>query len=322
MQEIWGGIIIGISSVRLTEEEKLWLNHPLVVGVILFKRNFESISQLKALCQEIKAISPNCIISVDHEGGRVQRFRDGFTVIPPMQSLGCKYDHSPCEALHDAYELGLIMTSELKSVGIDFSYAPVCDLDYQNNSVIGDRAFHHNPNVVAELVSAFYKGMKAAKGIGVAKHFPGHGYVAHDTHLEQSVDDRSLSELELKDLIPFKQLINDGIEAIMPSHIVYPCVDPIYSAVTSEKWHAYLREKLGFKGLIISDDLDMQGANFADNILKQAQFCFSSGIDIILCCNDFDRLRTLLGATKLNAIDSHILTRYYSAFGKKLPKSN
>ncbi|WP_239990323.1 beta-N-acetylhexosaminidase [Ignatzschineria cameli] len=287
-------LFIGISGLKLTEEEKRWLAHRDVAGVILFSRNYQDKTQLKALTAEIRSIDQNLLISVDHEGGRVQRFREGFSKLPPMRELGKRYDHSKEAALAEATQLGKLMATELRAVGVDFSYAPVCDLDYGVNPAIGDRAFHSDPTAVAQLVLAFYEGVRAAGSIGVAKHFPGHGFVTIDTHIAIAQDDRPLSYLETHDLKPFRALIDAGIEALMPAHIIFTALDSDNSVIASKKWLHYLRETLGFQGAIISDDLDMGGATHLGRVSEKVDRCFAAGIDIVLLCNDFQAIRELL----------------------------
>lgn len=292
--DLKNAVFIGLSGVELTSEEKEWLMHPLVGGVILFKRNYVDLVQLKALTASIKMIDPLLLISVDHEGGRVQRFRDYFTAIPAMRTLGERYDESPEIALKEAFEIGQIIAQELKSVGVDFSYTPVCDLDYGVNPAIGDRAFHHDAGVTAELVVSLYEGLKSEGSIGVAKHFPGHGYINIDTHLAIAHDDRSLEVLESADLIPFQKLITAGVEALMPAHIIFSCLDAEKTVITSNVWMQYLRENLGFKGVIISDDLDMKGADHLGTVQEKVAACFDAGINIVLLCNDMSAIRELL----------------------------
>lgn len=287
-------VFIGISGLSLTVEEQVWLKHPLVGGVILFSRNYQDISQLKTLTKSIKEINPQLLISVDHEGGRVQRFREFFTKIPPMRVLGALYDEDPEKALEEAFKVGRLIATELQNVGVDFSYAPVCDLDYGVNPAIGDRAFHHNAAIVAKLVTQFYEGLKIEGSIGVAKHFPGHGYVNIDTHLAIARDDRTLAALEKTDLLPFKKLIKAGVEALMPAHIVFSCLDGENTVITSKAWMTYLRETLGFSGVIISDDLDMKGADHLGSVKEKVAACFDAGINIVLLCNDMTAIRALL----------------------------
>ena len=292
--DLKNAVFIGLSGVELTSEEREWLMHPLVGGVILFKRNYVDLVQLKALTASIKMINPRLLISVDHEGGRVQRFRDYFTEIPAMRTLGERYDEAPEMALKEAFEIGQTIAQELKRAGVDFSYTPVCDLDYGVNPAIGDRAFHHDPLVVAELVRALYRGLKAGGSIGVAKHFPGHGFVNIDTHLAIARDERPLSVLESADLIPFKYLIDEGVEALMPAHIIFDCIDSDNTVISSSKWMVYLREAMGFKGVIISDDLDMKGADHLGSVQEKVDACFNAGINIVLLCNDMVAIRSLL----------------------------
>ena len=291
-----GGLIIGLQGHELTQIEQQWLQHPLVVGVILFTRNYKDKDQLIALTQGIRQINPDLLISVDHEGGRVQRFREGFTKLPAMNTLEETYHNDPKAALRASYSYGKTIATELASVGVDFTYAPVCDINYGHNDVIGDRAFHSDPVTTSLLVQAFYLGLRSRNSIGVAKHFPGHGYVEIDTHLGVAVDDRPLLEIIQNDLLPFKTLIEEGIEAIMPAHIIYKNFDAEHTAVSSPKWMNYLRDDLGFDGLIISDDLDMKGAEHLGSVVDKARKCFNAGVDILLCCNDFAAIEALLNA--------------------------
>lgn len=291
-----GGLIIGLQGYELTQIEQQWLQHPLVVGVILFTRNYKDKDQLIALTQGIRQINPDLLISVDHEGGRVQRFREGFTKLPAMNTLEETYHNDPKAALRASYSYGKTIATELASVGVDFTYAPVCDINYGHNDVIGDRAFHSDPVTTSLLVQAFYLGLRSRNSIGVAKHFPGHGYVEIDTHLGVAVDDRPLLEIIQNDLLPFKTLIEEGIEVIMPAHIIYKNFDAEHTAVSSPKWMNYLRDDLGFDGLIISDDLDMKGAEHLGSVVDKAHKCFNAGVDILLCCNDFTAIEALLNA--------------------------
>lgn len=304
-----GGLIIGISGHALTDKERVSLQSPLVVGVILFTRNYQNKEQLKSLTTEIRQINPQLLISVDHEGGRVQRFRDGFTRLPAMNELESAYQHAPREALKKAHSYGETIASELKSVGVDFSYAPVCDLNYGHNEVIGDRSFHCDPISATLLVQSFYQGLRAQNSIGVAKHFPGHGFVAIDTHLGLAHDDREWNDIVKNDLLPFKTLIDEGIEAIMPAHIIYQSFDPDNTVVSSSKWLNYLREDLEFDGLIISDDLDMKGAEHLGTIAEKAQKCFDAGVDILLCCNDFSAIDELLEFYNDHTISAEVKQR-------------
>lgn len=297
-----GGLIIGLQGYELTPLEMQFLRHPLVVGVILFTRNYKDKEQLLALTTNIRDINSELLVTVDYEGGRVQRFREGFTNLPAMNTLEDMYGENPKTALKMAYNYGETIAIELNSVGVDFSYAPVCDLNHGCNEVIGDRAFHRDAVTTSLLTQAFYQGLRAHNSIGVAKHFPGHGFVEVDTHLGIAYDHRSLKDIMSNDVLPFKNLIEEGIEAIMPAHIIYPEFDAEDTAVSSSKWMSFLRDDLGFDGLIISDDLDMKGADHLGSIVEKALKCFNAGVDILLCCNDFSAIEELLLALK----DEHI----------------
>lgn len=304
-----GGLIIGLQGTELTLIEREWLKHSLVVGVILFTRNYKNKDQLKMLTQTIREINEDLLISVDHEGGRVQRFREEFTRLPAMNQLEQMYEDNPKEALKKSYDYGSLIAYELKSVGVDFSYAPVCDINYGKNEVIGDRSFHSEAIAVSLLVQAFYQGLRSQNSIGVAKHFPGHGYVEIDTHLGVAHDYRSVKEILNNDVLPFKNLIEEGIEAIMPAHIIYDDFDAEHTAVSSPKWMKYLRDDLGFDGLIISDDLDMKGAEHLGSMVEKAQKCFDAGVDILLCCNDFNAIQLLLDQYKNAVISDEVIHR-------------
>ena len=222
-----GPVMLDIAGTELTAEDRERLLHPSVGGIILFARNYASLRQLAALTGAILALrDAPLLIAVDHEGGRVQRFRDGFTEIPPMRTLGQRWDHDAPGATDEAERRGRTIASELAAQGVDFSFTPVLDLDHGQSWVIGDRAFHRNPVAVAELAGALCRGLRAGGMAAVGKHFPGHGFVTADSHTETPVDDRALALLENDDLLPFRALIGDGLEGIMPGHVVYPAIDP------------------------------------------------------------------------------------------------
>ena len=297
-----GMILIGLEAHSLNKQEQKWLEHPMVAGVILFTRNYKNRQQLQNLCTEIHAINPNLLISVDQEGGRVQRFRNEFTLLPAMRALGHAYAQNSQQALDVAKSCGFIIAAELNSVGIDFSFAPVCDIDYQRNPAIGNRAFSDGVEAVCELSSALYQGMKLAGSIGVAKHFPGHGFTEIDTHLARPIDHRDLAILEQNDLRPFKNLITQGIEAVMPAHIIYSCLDAEHTVLNSKIWLDYLRQDLGFTGILMSDDMNMKGADLAQNLdaveldRLKAVSCFESGVELLLCCNQKTTIVNILSA--------------------------
>jgi len=223
-----GPAVLGIEGTTLTAADRARLLHPLAGGVILFTRNFSSCAQLKALTASIGALrTPRLLICVDHEGGRVQRFRDGFTAIPAMRTLGEIWDRDVAQAAAEAERLGLLLARELRAHGVDFSFTPVLDLDFGASAVIGDRAFHGNPNAVAHLASCLRRGLSAGGCAVVGKHFPGHGFIAADSHTDLPVDERPLDALQTEDLIPFAVLTGQGMEAVMPAHVIYPAVDSV-----------------------------------------------------------------------------------------------
>jgi len=281
--------------MELTADDRARLAHPLVGGVILFARNYESPSQVKALTAAIRALrTPSLLIAVDHEGGRVQRFRDGFSAIPPMRTLGELWDRDVAKAAKEATRIGRTIADELRQHGVDFSFTPVLDVDHGASAVIGDRAFHRNPNAIAHLASALHDGLRAGGMAAVGKHYPGHGQVVADSHTDLPVDERDLAALVIDDLVPFGALIHRGLEAIMPAHVVYPAVDD-QPAGYSRKWlQEILRGRLGFDGLIFSDDLGMAGAQGVGDLVARAEASVAAGCDMVLACNDFEGADSLL----------------------------
>ena len=281
-----GPVMLDVAGTTLTAEDEARLRHPLVGGVILFSRNYASTRQLTELTASIHALrSPPLLIAVDHEGGRVQRFRDGFTRIPPMRDLGKIWDEHPKRAKHLAQQAGYVLAAELRACGVDFSFTPVLDVDYGSSGVIGDRAFHSDPQAIAELAHSLLQGLRQGGMHTVGKHFPGHGFVRADSHLEIPVDERSYTDIELSDLIPFRQMVNFGLTAVMPAHVIYPRVDS-QPAGFSKKWlKDILRGELGFEGCIFSDDLSMEGATVAGGIVQRAEAALNAGCDMVLVCN-------------------------------------
>ena len=282
-----GPVMLDIAGLELTVEDRERLAHPSVGGIILFARNYASPRQLDLLTGAIRALrDPQLLIAVDHEGGRVQRFHDGFTELPPMRTLGQRWDHDASGAAGEAERLGRIIASELAAHGVDFSFTPVLDLDHGQSSVIGDRAFHRNAGAVAELGSALCRGLRAGGMAAVGKHFPGHGFVTADSHTETPVDERSLALLENDDLRPFRVLIGEGLEGIMPAHVVYPAIDPRPAGFSDVWLRTILRERMGFDGMIFSDDLSMAGAGTAGDVVARADAALTAGCDMVLVCND------------------------------------
>ena len=294
-----GPVVIDVAGLELTEDDRRRLVHPLTGGVILFARNYDSSEQLSQLTSEIHAVrEPPLIVCVDHEGGRVQRFRDGFTVLPPMRTLGSEWDANSTCARRIAHDLGFVLAAELRAHGVDLSFAPVLDVDYGNSSVIGDRAFHRQADAVGELALAVMQGMKEGGMGAVGKHFPGHGHVRADSHLELPVDQRTFEEIAAEDLAPFARLIRAGLPAIMPAHIVFEKVDGRPAGFSPVWLQQILRERLDFDGVVFSDDLSMAGARFAGDIAGRAQAAFDAGCDMVLVCNDPEAIDTLYGASK------------------------
>ncbi len=290
-----GPVMADVAGLALDDAERRRLLHPSVGGVILFKRNYASPEQLAALCQDIHALrSPHLLIGVDQEGGRVQRFREGFSAIPAMRAIGEIWDNHPQRARRLARDTGYVLGAELRAVGIDFSFAPVLDLDYRNSGVIGDRAFHRDPRAVADLAHALSLGLNEAGMSSVGKHFPGHGFVAADSHLAVPVDERGLTDLEFSDIQPFRHMIDLGIAGIMPAHVIYPRVDA-HPAGFSHRWLTeILRGQYGFEGIIFSDDLTMEGASVAGGITQRAEAALNAGCDMVLVCNRPDLVDDLL----------------------------
>ena len=276
--------MMDVSGLTLTQIEETQLAKPSIGGVILFSRNFESINQVKQLISSIRAVNPNILISVDHEGGRVQRFKEGFTHLPAMSKLGELYDKKPQEAIKYACSCGFILAYELLEIDVDFSFAPVLDMDYDNSSVIGDRAFHSNPDAIIKLAQALIKGMHRAGMKCVGKHFPGHGYVSLDSHLDLPIDDRPAKEV-YQDMATFKGLVDEDLDAVMPAHIIYSKIDDKPAGFSNVWIENILKNKLGFDGVVFSDDLSMQGALFIENIKDRVKISLDSGCDMVLICN-------------------------------------
>jgi beta-N-acetylhexosaminidase len=289
-----GPLMMDLSSLALSEDEALLLQHPWIGGVILFARNYENPEQLIELTASIREANPDLLIAVDQEGGRVQRLQEGFTPLPPMRKLGELYDKDPQDAGVLAEITGWLMATEVLSVGIDFSFAPVLDLDYGVSEVIGTRAFHSDPMVVTQLAHAFISGMQSAGMQAVGKHFPGHGAIAPDSHLEIVEDDRSFGEIENEDIQPFRRLISADLTGIMPAHIIFPKVDPMPVGFSPYWLKTVLRNDLNFEGVIFSDDLSMQGASIIGSLIERTEKALSAGCDMALICNHREGLLEVL----------------------------
>ena len=281
-KDLFGRLMLSIEGTSLSNEDKALISNPHVGGIIFFSKNFISRNQISDLCNEIKSIKKNIILAVDHEGGRVQRFKDGFTKIPTMQSLG---DFSIKNSNSDiCNDVGWLMSSELMAAGIDISFAPVLDIDRDTSSIIGNRAFSDNPRIVSKLASNFIDGMNEAGMKATGKHFPGHGGVFEDSHLLEPVDNRSYTDLLEKDLIPFVDLKNK-LSGIMSAHITFPNIDKYCVGYSSFWLKKILREEINFEGIIFSDDLSMKGAG-EENFQIKAQKSLDAGCDMILVCNN------------------------------------
>jgi beta-N-acetylhexosaminidase len=281
-----GPLMVDVPGTALTAEDRRVLAHPLVGSVILFTRNFESVAQLESLVSEIRAVRrPPLLVAVDHEGGRVQRFRTDFTELPPQRAIGHAYDIDADAGRRLAWQCGWLLAAELRAVGIDMSFAPCVDLDYGVSEVIGDRAYHRDPEVVSTLAVACVQGMRNAGMIATAKHFPGHGAVVADSHRSLPVDRRPASELG-GDLAPYRRLIANGLASVMVAHVLFPEVDEA-PATFSRRWiQQELRWNLGFTGAVFSDDLSMGGAAFAGTVPERARRALAAGCDVLPVCND------------------------------------
>lgn len=282
-----GCFIIDLEGKELTAEERDLLAHPLVGGLIFFARNFESREQMIKLCSEVRAVRKNpCLLMVDQEGGRVQRFTNGLTRLPRMAEFGKIYTDSPEKASMLARDCGWLMATEILSLGIDLSLAPVLDLGKGLNTAIGDRAFHADPQIVSVLAAAFIQGMRDADMAATGKHFPGHGSVSVDSHLAMPVDDRDIATVTREDMLPFARLIKSGIPAIMAAHIVFPGVDSMPVGFSHYWLQTILRQQLGFSGTILSDDLNMEGAGMAGDYAGRVLAAREAGCDFALLCNN------------------------------------
>jgi beta-N-acetylhexosaminidase len=284
-----GPIMMDVLGTSLTAEDKELLQHPLVGGLILFTRNYESPEQIAHLTADIRrAANKPLIIAVDHEGGRVQRFRDGFSLIPAMGKIWDFADKNVIVAQELAKQSAILMALEVQSVGIDISFAPILDID-DISAVIGDRAFHKNPEIVCQLASAFVDGLRLVGMKATGKHFPGHGSVQADSHIALPIDPRSRHEIFALDMLPFKTLINSNkVDALMPAHVIFPEVDSEAVGFSPYWLKDILRNQLGFSGVIFSDDLSMEGAACVGGYVERAEAAQQAGCDMLLLCNNRD----------------------------------
>ncbi len=280
-----GPVVLDPAGPVLAEDDRRRLLHPATGGVILFAHNYETPDQLCALTAEISGLrEPELPICVDHEGGRVQRFTTGFTAIPAMRRLGVLWDRDRESARRAARAVGTVICAELGAHGVDFSFTPVLDLDYGSSAVIGHRAFHFDPNAVGALAAQLIEGLAAGGMAAVGKHFPGHGYAAADSHTAVPSDPRPSKDIYTKDLLPYRSAIKAGLAAVMPAHVIYSQVDAEPAGYSRVWLQEVLRGKLGFEGLIFSDDLSMEGASTAGGIAERAKAALAAGCDQVLLC--------------------------------------
>lgn len=295
-----GPVLIGIEGLELTDREREWLAHPLVGGVVLFTRNYHNLAQLELLNASIRAAAPApMLICVDHEGGRVQRFRDGFTRLPPLALLGRLHADSPPVACDFAYRHGRVMATELLVAGVDHSFAPVLDLDVES-CVIGDRSISPEATVVTEVARHYCAGMHDAGMKTCGKHFPGHGSVLADSHTDDVTDERPLATIRATDLVPFQSLLGD-LDALMMAHVVYPALDAAPAGYSRAWIHEVLRGELGYAGVVLSDDLGMHAAGYAGKLADRAQRSLDAGCDAVLVCQP-DDVAELLGQWRADPV--------------------
>ncbi len=289
-----GPVVLDVKGKQLDADDARRISHPLTGGVILFARNFESRAQLVSLTREIRALRDDVLICIDHEGGRVQRCKtDGFTHLPAMARLGELWDRDVLAATRAAVACGYVLAAELRACDIDLSFTPVLDLDYGRSGVIGDRAFHADPRVVAMLANHLTHGLLLAGMANCGKHFPGHGHVEADSHVAVPVDERTLDEILEQDVRPY-QWMGMTLASVMPAHVIYPKVDPNPAGFSRYWLQDILRGQLGFEGVIFSDDLSMEGASVAGTVTQGARAALDAGCDMVLICNHPERADQLL----------------------------
>ena len=289
-----GPLMVDIAGTELTSDDARVLTHPMVGSVILFSRNYRDVAQVTALTASIRALrTPHLLIAVDHEGGRVQRFREGFTALPPSRLLGRRYDEDRREGLRVTQSVGWLMASELRAVGVDFSFAPCVDLDYGVSEIIGDRAFHSDADAVGALSVAYMAGMRDAGMPAIAKHFPGHGAVVADSHVALPVDRREYPDLEA-DIRPYRVLMQNHLPAIMAAHVVYSAVDELPASLSRRWVTGVLREELNFHGCVFADDLTMAGAAAFGGIIERTRLAIAAGCDVLPICNNRQAVKSVL----------------------------
>ena len=292
-------VMFDLEGLELSSEESELLKHPLAGGIIFFSRNYESVEQLDALIKAVRsAANKDILIAVDHEGGRVQRFRTEFTVLPAIAKLA--ESQKPAE---NAFSHGWLMAAEIRAMGIDFSFAPVLDINYGVSGVIGDRSFNRDPKVISELANEYIKGMREAGMASTGKHFPGHGAVVEDSHLEIPIDRRTKEQIWQEDIIPFADLIKQGLDAVMPAHVIYEALDDKPAGFSAYWLKQVLRQELSFDGVIFSDDLTMEGASVAGDFASRAEAAINAGCDMALVCNNRKGVIQVLDKSKIHQTD-------------------
>jgi beta-N-acetylhexosaminidase len=315
--------VIDVVGTALSDDDRARLRHPAAGAVILFSRNYENPRQLEVLVQEIQKLrEPELLVCVDHEGGRVQRFREGFTAIPAMRQLGRLWDRDRALATEAARAAAYVIGAELGAHGIDFSFAPVLDLDYGASSVIGDRALHFDPHAVGALAAAIVQGFAQAGMAAVGKHFPGHGFAKADTHHGVARDERPPGEILKKDIAPYRPAVQAGLSGVMPAHVIYTQCDPEPAGYSRYWLQEILRGRLGFQGLVFSDDLSMAGASTAGGPPERARAALAAGCDMVLLCNDPEGQNVLLESLKdVQPPETERLERMRKKGGRDLRKS-
>ena len=293
-----GPLMVDVEGAFLSAEDVDVLSHPLVGSVLLYTRNYRNPKQISELCEAIRGLrTPHLLISTDHEGGRVQRFREGFTALPAARLIGRRFDEDRQEGLRCAHAVGWLLAVELRAVGVDFSFAPCVDLDWGLSEVIGDRAFHRDPDAVAALAAAWLAGMREAGMAAVAKHFPGHGAVRADSHVALPIDRRSLADME-PDIKPYRLLIENQLPGVMTAHVEYPAVDASPASLSRRWITEILRGDLGFHGCVFADDLSMAGVAGSGDVLARARLALAAGCDVLPILNDRSAVQQVLASFK------------------------
>lgn len=293
-----GPLMIDVQGTTLSDEDRALLCDASVGGLILFSRNYQNPEQLQQLCRQIQELprSEPLLLAVDYEGGRVQRFRDGFTAVPPMRELGHQFTQDAAAACRSAEQWGALIGSELQPCGIHLPFAPVLDRDCGVSGVIGDRAFSDDTASIVALATAFRRGLRREGLAATGKHFPGHGAIAADSHTELPVDERTLDQIRSSCLQPFAELIRQGLESLMMAHVLYPQVDALPASLSSHWIQDLLRGELGFDGAIFCDDLSMNGARIIEDPVERLRLALQAGCDMVPVCNDRETVRALLAA--------------------------